>query len=69
MCSHNERGSSLPITSLILFLSGSALFSSVIPEYFRLRDKFLSVGLSAPVPVLAERGNDDIERFSCHYVG
>lgn len=30
---------------------------------------YLSVGLSDPVPALAKGGNDDIERFSCYYVG
>lgn len=69
MCSHNEGGSILLVT--FLHFSSRPFLDIVIAEYFPLRDQFLSVGLSARVPVLAEGvgGNDGIEGFSCHYVG
>lgn len=78
MCVHamGGEGGQYSANNFITFFSSRPLlditFFSVLPEYFPpQRSVFLSVGLSAPVPVLAEGGggNDDIEGFSCHYVG
>lgn len=65
-----ERRYSANIFSTFFLLAAPGYYISLsYLTMFSAGDHFLSVRLSAPVPVLAEGGNEDIEGFSCHYVG